>query len=261
MKQTYSKEKFMKKLLFFIFVLFGVFSVQSLANCTAQVCTCPSGGYVVFGQNCPGSATYYGGIAINPTTRYFYSAWNYQDGKKAEAAALKGCGSNKCISIWASYNYMAIAISEDEKNWGYGYSDNHDSAWNKAVDMCQESGKTCHVALVGYPDEKARYIYWGGIAYNPDTGLTGKTSDELRKIDAENSALQNAGCNNDTNCYFYAFQRSYGAFAKGQSNKIYSATSNKSLRDAEKQAEKKCKDDTGDKQCKALVSTAKKTKK
>ena len=156
---------------------------------------------------------------------------------------------------------MIIAISEDDKNWGYGASNTQSEAWNKAVAMCQKSGKTCHAALVGYPNEKARYIYWGAVAYNPDTGQTGKTSNELRKSVAEYMALNQGGCTYNPNCYYYAFQTGYGALAKGESNKVYSGSSNKSLRDAEKQAEKNCKKGTGDKQCKALVSSVKDTKK
>ena len=251
----------MRKLLLLIVLLFGILSFQSLAGCGAQICTCPYGGYVTFGQDCPGpSITYYGGIAINPHTRSFYSAWNYRNGEEAEAAALKGCGGNSCVSTWASSTYMAIAISEDEKNWGYGASNNQSDAWDKAVSMCQKSGKTCHVALVGYPNEKARYVYWGSVAYNPDTGQTGKTSNELRKRAAENQALVNSGCTYNPNCYFYAFQTAYGALAKGESNKVYTGTSNKSLKDAEKQAEKNCKKGTGDKQCEALISSAKNNK-
>ena len=251
----------MRKLLLLIVLLFGILSFQSLAGCGAQICTCPYGGYVTFGQDCPGpSITYYGGIAINPHTRSFYSAWNYRNGEEAEAAALKGCGGNSCVSTWASSTYMAIAISEDEKNWGYGASNNQSDAWDKAVSMCQKSGKTCHVALVGYPNEKARYVYWGSVAYNPDTGQTGKTSNELRKRTAENEALIRSNCTYNPNCYFYAFQTAYGALAKSESNKVYYGTSNKSLRDAEKQAEKNCKKETKDKQCKALVSSAKNTK-
>ena len=252
----------MKKLFLFILVLFGILSAQSLAGCGAQICTCPYGGYVTFGQDCPGpSVTYYGGIAINPHTRSFYSAWYYKNGKEAEAAALKGCGGNSCVSTWANSTYMAIAISEDEKNWGYGASNTQSEAWNKAITMCQSSGKTCHVALVGYPNEKARYVYWGAVAYNPDTGQTGKASNELRKRTAENEALVRSNCTYNPNCYFYAFQTAYGALAKGESNQVYLGSSNKSLKDAEKQAEKNCKKESGDKYCKALVSSQKDIKK
>lgn len=253
----------MKKLLFLIAVLFGILSIQSLAGCGAQVCTCPNGGYVIFGQDCPSSSrtTYYGGMAINPYTRKFGSAWNYQNGKEAEKQALKNCGSDSCVSTWASSSYMVIAISEDEKYWGYSASNTQSTAWSGAVAECQKSGKTCHVALVGYPDEKARYVYWGAVAYNPDTRQTGKTSNEFRKRAAENAALVSGGCTYNPNCYFYAFQTAYGALAKGESNQVYSGSSNKSLKDAEKQAEKNCKKESGDKQCKALVSSAKEVKK
>ena len=66
----------MKKLLLAIFVLFGALSIQSLAGCNAQICTCPYGGYVTFGQDCAGpSVTYYGGMALNPKTRSYNSSW------------------------------------------------------------------------------------------------------------------------------------------------------------------------------------------
>ena len=44
----------MKRLLLFILVLFGILNAQSLAGgCIAQVCTCPNGGYVSYGEYCP----------------------------------------------------------------------------------------------------------------------------------------------------------------------------------------------------------------
>ena len=256
----------MRKLLFFVLLLLVSLSIQSFAwnygcgeNIPPSVCGADGSGN---GGGSGGTVpTYYGGIAINPYTRKFHSAWYYQNGEEAESAALKGCGVNSCVSTWGSSSYISIAISEDEKNWGYGASDSQSEAWNKAIAMCQKSGKACYVALVGYPDQKARYVYWGGVSYNAQTGSTGKTSNGLRKAEAENTVLQNAGCSKNTECYSYSFQYAYGALAKNESNQVFSGSSNKSLKDAEKQAEKNCKKESGAKQCKALVSSEKESKK
>ena len=49
----------MKKLLLFILVLFGILSAQSFAGgCNAQICMCPNGGWVTFGQYCPVNDVY-----------------------------------------------------------------------------------------------------------------------------------------------------------------------------------------------------------
>lgn len=44
------------------------------------------------------------------------------------------------------------------------------------------------------PMKKARYVYWGAVAYNPDTGQTGKASNELQQRTAENEALVRSNC-------------------------------------------------------------------
>ena len=58
-QNIFKGEVFMKKLFLFILVLFGVLSSQSLAGgCNAQICTCPNGGWVTFGQYCPVNDVY-----------------------------------------------------------------------------------------------------------------------------------------------------------------------------------------------------------
>ena len=205
--------------------------------------------------------TYYGAVAINKHTRKWSGAWNYTDPKKAEKSVLESCG-NDCILVWGTSAYHAIAISEDDENWGYGSANDYNTAKDKAITMCQKSGKLCYVAVVGYPTKRPLSIDWGGVAYNPQTGLVGKSSNSLRKYEAENAVLKNAGCNDKTRCYFYVFQDWYGALAKSESGNIYIGSSNKSKRDAEKQAEKNCKNKkNGEKNCKALVSSERDNKK
>ena len=94
----------MKKLLFFILILFGVLSVQSLANgCSAQICTCPGGGYVTTGQYCP----VYNNTPSQPVLTKWY-AFSYDknkniygvgtgyDKKTAQSEALKNYRISKC---------------------------------------------------------------------------------------------------------------------------------------------------------------------
>ena len=80
----------MKKLLLPIVVLFVLFSIQSLANsCNAQVCTCPNGGWVTFGQYCTTQTVeiekkYYGAIAVEVETGKWSNAYNYPSNSSAK---------------------------------------------------------------------------------------------------------------------------------------------------------------------------------
>lgn len=249
----------MKKLLLLIFILFGILSVQSFAwnyGCGENIPPDVCGAAPSYNTTSAPSVTYYGAIAIDPYTRKFYSSWNYKDGEEARSAIMKDCGKS-CVSTWASYNYMVIAISESNKYWGSDASDNYDNAWNGAVNACQKSGEICHVALVGFPESKANYIYWGGLAYNPDTGVSGKSADNTIKQQSEINALKNAGCTQYTNCSFLAFQNGYAAFAKNESGQLFQSVSNKNLKDAEKNAVKACKKEGTDKKCTVVISSPK----
>ena len=95
----------MKKLLFFILILFGILSVQSLANgCSAQICTCPGGGYVTTGQYCP----VYNNNTPSQSVLTKWYAFSYDknkniygvgtgyDKKTAQNEALKNCGTSEC---------------------------------------------------------------------------------------------------------------------------------------------------------------------
>lgn len=242
----------MKKLLLIFFMMLSFnFISQAIP---LEYCY---GTYVPVGQ-CTryDDTTYYGAIAINPKTRKIFYSYNYTNAKEVEASVLKNCGDVSCVSNWGTYQYLTIAISEDDKSSGYGSSDDYKTAKDKAIAMCQKSGKPCYIAAVGFPSQKATKIFWGGVAYNPQTELVGKSSNSLRKYEAENAVLKNTGCNDKTRCYFYVFQDWYGALAKSESGNIYIGSSNKSERDAEKQAEKNCKDKkNGEKNCKAIVSS------
>ena len=245
----------MKKLLLIFFMLLSFnFILQAIP---LEYCY---GTYVPVGQctrydTTVDNTTYYGAVAVNPKTRTVFSAYNYTSQKEAEASVLKRCGDD-CPFTWGSVQYLTIAISEDDKSTGYGGDNNYEEAKKKAISKCQESGKQCYIAAVGYPSKNSTKMFWGGVAYNPQTGLVGKSSNSLRKYEAENAVLKNAGCNDNTRCYFYVFQDWYGALAKSESGNIYIGSSNKSKRDAEKQAEKNCKDKkNGEKNCKAIVSS------
>ncbi len=251
----------MKKLLLFVVVLFGILSVQSFAwnygcgeNIPPHVCGADGsnngGGYgtVV-------STTYYGGMAVDVKTRKFSSAWNYQDGESAKQEAMKSCG-NMCVGTWASSDYMVIAISEDDKNWGYGASDKYATAWQDAINMCQKSNKVCEVAIVGHPTSKADYVYWGALAYNTRTGAVGVGKQGIRSKDTSQAALDNGKCLNNE-CTFFAFQENFGALAQTSAGIFYKGVSNKNLKEAEKQAVKNCKKESKEKTCEVVASTSK----
>ena len=112
----------MKKLFLFILVLFCVLTSLSYADaCNAQICTCPNGSWVTFGQYCSAVNTtpsysrnyVYGAIAINEDNGYWFAVTNFRNAKGAENEVAKKCSEtfnekkckvipikeNKCLTV------------------------------------------------------------------------------------------------------------------------------------------------------------------
>ena len=110
------RRKYMKKLLLFIFVLFCVSTSLSYANaCNSQICTCPNGSWVTFGQYC--SAV----VNTTPTKQkarpvdwiifaYSPSTGNYglahnKNKNIATQNSLEYCGVNDCKVLLTNKAY------------------------------------------------------------------------------------------------------------------------------------------------------------
>ena len=151
----------MKKLLLFIFTLLGILSVQSFANsCNAQVCTCPNGSWVTFGQYCTASTIeieqkYYGAIAVDVETGKWATAYNYPNNSSAKKKVRSTCGDQcKVMDVHAG-RCGAVAYSKSDKILefdsamsgfaGAGYDTREERAKEKALKKCEKKGENCKI--------------------------------------------------------------------------------------------------------------------
>ena len=149
----------MKKLLLFILVLFGILSMQSLAGgCIAQVCTCPNGGYVSYGEYCATYSSPSVNTYVHSISAFAYDknsgaygvgterSLNRDSAKKlALEQALKNCGTKNC-KIIASESGL-VATSSNGMLMGVNYkSYDFDKVKNKLIKKCEKiSGTTCKI--------------------------------------------------------------------------------------------------------------------
>ncbi len=232
----------MKKILFF-FLVFLSFNFISKAN-FIPLEQCYGGGHMPVGQ-CPAppAPRTYGGVSIDPVSREYGAAWNYSDGESAQNAAKKICtqnsNSNRCISYWASFYYTAVAISSDDKVTKFGASDSFDSAWNSAITACQKAGgNDCEVVLMASSTSKPDEKRWGSLSYDPKTGKWGKSWNHYTRREAV--AASEKSCNSP-GCMSLGFQNTYAAMAMSPGQELIVGFSNKNMKDAGKDAIKKCK--------------------
>ena len=156
----------MKKLLLFIVVLFGSMSVVSLADgCKAQVCTCPNGGYVSYGEYCAVSndepmfkEPYIGAIAVNKNTGKWSSVSNIKGTKNAKADVLSRCGSDcevimvdpeRCVGVaYSSSDKILTSDSARDNFGGIGYNTRVKRSNDKALKKCEKNGgKNCKIIV------------------------------------------------------------------------------------------------------------------
>ena len=149
----------MKKLFLFIVMLFGVLSVQSLADamCGSNGEYNPNDGKCWPVQQSQKKVDLYGAIALDSqpldaTSVRVYSWVNERTLEGAKYGALKGCGVETCkIAAKFKNECAAVAVNEDfigKKDGDSGvYSDtgkNFSQAEKNALNYCEkESGKTC----------------------------------------------------------------------------------------------------------------------
>ena len=153
----------MKKLLLFVLILFGSFSTISLANsCNAQVCTCPNGSWVTFGQYCTASTIeieekYYGAIAVDVETGKWTSAYNYPSTSSARKEVRSTCGDQCKIMDVHAARCGAVAYSKSDKVLefdsamsgfaGAGYNTREERAREKALKKCEKKGSNCKIIV------------------------------------------------------------------------------------------------------------------
>ena len=156
----------MKKLLLFILVLFGSMGTISLADgCNAQVCTCPNGGYVSYGEYCAINndrpmivEPYIGAIAVNKNTGKWSSISNIKGIKNAKADVLSRCGSDcevisvdskRCVGVAYSSSDKILASDSATDNFGgIGYNTRVKRSNEKALKKCEKNGgQNCKVIV------------------------------------------------------------------------------------------------------------------
>ena len=255
----------MKKLLLFVIMLFGIFSVQSLADSSGcgvtipiELCRDPSGNYGNSGSIETGDGGYpvgtmYGAVYLDPVTRNYGAVWNYNTGTKAADDASGICKSNRCTGNWFGSSYVAISVSDDDKIVGYATGYKYSNVMKESLKKCKnEGGVNCSMAITGSTTSKPTYFYWGGLSYDRTTGDSWMISGQLKRKDAV--AIVAKPCK--SSCPTFTFQEKYGALALSPNGTTALGVSEKSSKDAEKDALKNCQKQSKEKECK-IVGNAK----
>ena len=92
----------------------------------------------------------FGAFAYDQTTGKYGYSWNETSEKQAEAAALKGCASEKCKIVFRTKGGQcgAFAMAENGKIWGGATRSKRDEAEKAALDNCRKrvsAGAQCKV--------------------------------------------------------------------------------------------------------------------
>ena len=113
--------------------------------------------------------------------------------------------------------------------------------------------------LPGVPaaSSTAAAIYWhyGAIAYDVESGKSGKSANRLYRADAVAKALAECGT---PNCWAYGFQTGNGAIAKSADGSLFSGWSGGGglFSSAARDAKKRCKQASGDRNCEVVIEGA-----
>ena len=167
----------MKKLFLFILILFGMISIKGLAaGCSAQICTCPGGGYVTTGQYCPVynntpnvppdslPANFY--LFVLPANKNPYGLVDLNTTDFLKAVKI-GCYKGRVCTLVTQRNYIAVVASEDGRIFT-GSSDNIykgslKKSEKQAIKDCKEGkgyngdgikGKNCKLIMTVSPNFK-----------------------------------------------------------------------------------------------------------
>ncbi len=92
----------------------------------------------------------FGAFAYDEATGKYGASWNQATEKEADAAALKGCASDKCKVVFrtAAGQCGAIATTDNGKAWGGAKRPKREEAEKAALANCQKrvkAGAQCNV--------------------------------------------------------------------------------------------------------------------
>lgn len=82
----------------------------------------------------------YGAFALDDAAHKYGYSWNKDSAREADAAALKGCATDKCKVVFrvGPKQCGAIAMTTDGKVWGGARRDRRDAADLAAIENCQK---------------------------------------------------------------------------------------------------------------------------
>lgn len=188
----------------------------------------------------------YGAIALNPVTRAYSSAWNYDDPQQAQDYVKSQCGYN-CAWVSFGENFAWIAISEDDRKTGVSVKSSEDAE----RDCTMAGGVNCATVLAGSSTADASYWYFGAVAHDPTTGAGATSWGYARRNDARQAAIESCA---SPGCWAYAFQTGYGGLALADDGTLFGGWSTRSEASAGKDAVKNCEKQKGKKSC-SVVNT------
>ena len=176
----------MKKLLLFILVLFGILSAQSLAGgCIAQVCTCPNGGYVSYGEYCASysSPSYSPDYSLPKvwfafsydSTQKIYAIGEGENKKAAENDSLHNYGTSQCKVFQSVKEFdktLLIVLSSNDimelKSFNIrdrSVPDKNSSYYVNLLEKCRNKGGiNCKIVF------NSRYLLFQSRAYKKKFG-------------------------------------------------------------------------------------------
>jgi len=203
------------------------------------------GGQPIYQQQCTWK---YGAVAIDPVTRIYSSAWNYDDVNAAAAYVRAQCGDG---CVWGSFSedWAYMALSADDRVYGFSTVSSADAAAR-----CQTAGgNDCETVLTAGSAQEGSYWVYGSVAYDVATGASGSSWNQRRRSDATAAAMESCG---SATCWAYTFQGGNGAIAKSSDGKLFGGWSEAAfglIGSVSKKAKKACKQATGEKDCEIVI--------
>jgi hypothetical protein len=188
----------------------------------------------------------YGAVAIDPATRGFSSAWNYDDIDSARNYVINQCGQH---CAWVSFpeDFAFIALSDNDRTWGISVISSAD-----AERQCQAAGGIdCATVIAASSTASARYWSFGAVAYDVTTGLSSAAWSHVRRSEALAAAVKSCG---QPGCWGYAFQTGFGGIAMADDGALYGAWSARGEESAGRVAVKSCEKEKGKKACSIVTA-------
>lgn len=197
----------------------------------------------IFEQQCVWK---YGAVAVDPTTRTFSAAWNYDDMDTAKSYVINQCGSH-CAWTSFSEDFAYIALSDDDRISGYSTSNSADAE----RDCTMAGGIDCVTVVAASSTANSLYWYFGAIAYDTTTAESAASWGYARKGEAHKAALQSCGV---AGCWAFAFQTGHGGIALADDGTLYGGWSARNEESAGKVALKDCEKAKGKKSCSVVYT-------